>query len=403
MRSPSAGRAASANMGSSLAVRLGSLVILFVVVLGVPVLLLGIRAQPPWSLLTAMASHPISAMRSFGGPTSDLTTVNTAILVAWIAWMWLFVCLAAEIVGHARGRPTARLPVSRHVQALLAVLVSASIAVIPSARLHVTTRVAGIGGQQVQPAFLLAKDEIDPQSSPEDCVEPLGSPSDEKSSSSADQQIVSPFGTISYLVRSGDTMWSIAGNELGSPLRWREIAALNVGRVQRDGRTLTQAGWILPGWVLLLPASGADLKNAATKPLDPLPLSGDNGRNGSKEERAPRSGRASPATTDEHGSPTSGADPGPKGVSPGRTADETSLDVQRNPSPRWRTKHDSRNRRRPVRLFEGEPSKCSSRSLWLRIVRCRSSSDHQPLKTSSAASPADRTTHRTTRGRSDRS
>ncbi|MGH9920795.1 MAG: LysM peptidoglycan-binding domain-containing protein, partial [Nitrososphaerales archaeon] len=65
----------------------------------------------------------------------------------------------------------------------------------------------------------------------------------------------SEAATVSYVVEPGDTLWSIAERELGSPLRWREIAALNLGRVQPDGRELTDAHWIFPGWVLLLPTS----------------------------------------------------------------------------------------------------------------------------------------------------
>jgi len=40
-------------------------------------------------------------------------------------------------------------------------------------------------------------------------------------------------------VDKGDTLWGIAETQLGDPLRWHEIYALNDGRVQPDGRTLT--------------------------------------------------------------------------------------------------------------------------------------------------------------------
>lgn len=70
-----------------------------------------------------------------------------------------------------------------------------------------------------------------------------------------------------YVVGRGDTLWGIAERELGDPLRWSEIYALNEGRPQPGGATLTDPHWIDPGWTLLLPASTA----APTPPATPTP------------------------------------------------------------------------------------------------------------------------------------
>ncbi len=56
-----------------------------------------------------------------------------------------------------------------------------------------------------------------------------------------------------YTVVPNDTLWSIAQDQLGNPLEWREIFALNEGRPQPDGRALTDPHWIYPGWQLILP------------------------------------------------------------------------------------------------------------------------------------------------------
>ncbi|WP_345420013.1 LysM peptidoglycan-binding domain-containing protein [Pseudonocardia xishanensis] len=58
-----------------------------------------------------------------------------------------------------------------------------------------------------------------------------------------------------YLVKPRDTLWDIASRELGDPLRWRDILDLNRGRPQADNATLTDAGHLKPGWLLVLPAS----------------------------------------------------------------------------------------------------------------------------------------------------
>ncbi len=56
-----------------------------------------------------------------------------------------------------------------------------------------------------------------------------------------------------HLVRSRETLWSIAEDELGSALRWHELAQLNYGVTQEDGRALDAGHWITAGWRLLLP------------------------------------------------------------------------------------------------------------------------------------------------------
>ena len=51
---------------------------------------------------------------------------------------------------------------------------------------------------------------------------------------------------------SGNTP-SVAADRLGSAMRWRELAALNYGVPQADGRVLTTEHWIREGWWLELP------------------------------------------------------------------------------------------------------------------------------------------------------
>lgn len=54
--------------------------------------------------------------------------------------------------------------------------------------------------------------------------------------------------------RYHDSLWDIAQRYLGDGRRYREIFALNVGRLQPDGTQLQHASLIRPGWVLVLPA-----------------------------------------------------------------------------------------------------------------------------------------------------
>ena len=59
-----------------------------------------------------------------------------------------------------------------------------------------------------------------------------------------------------HVVMARETLWSIAHDELGTATRWREIADLNYGLRQADGRSLDSRHWMAPGWQLLLPDDG---------------------------------------------------------------------------------------------------------------------------------------------------
>jgi DNA-binding SARP family transcriptional activator len=56
-----------------------------------------------------------------------------------------------------------------------------------------------------------------------------------------------------YVVQPGDALWSIAERELGDGMKWREIWALNEGRVMDDGLPFSDPRLIEPGWRILLP------------------------------------------------------------------------------------------------------------------------------------------------------
>ncbi|RBQ13968.1 hypothetical protein DP939_43085 [Spongiactinospora rosea] len=65
-----------------------------------------------------------------------------------------------------------------------------------------------------------------------------------------------PSGTI-HTVADGETLWDIADRYLGDGKRYREIIKFNKGRVQHDGRRLTDPRTIVPGWRLAIPDKSA--------------------------------------------------------------------------------------------------------------------------------------------------
>ena len=75
-------------------------------------------------------------------------------------------------------------------------------------------------------------------------------------------------GTKVVVVRPGDCLSVIAEEHLGSWQKDVEIHDLNVGRLQPDGRSLTDDHWIYPGWVLVMPADAVDTMVVPGPPSD---------------------------------------------------------------------------------------------------------------------------------------
>ena len=63
--------------------------------------------------------------------------------------------------------------------------------------------------------------------------------------------------TVDYTVRRGDSLWKIAQEQLGNPMRFREIVSLNPDALQGH------ADFINPGMVLRLPSDAATTSKEA--------------------------------------------------------------------------------------------------------------------------------------------
>jgi LysM repeat protein len=61
-----------------------------------------------------------------------------------------------------------------------------------------------------------------------------------------------------HVVRAGETLSSIAADELGDPNRWPELWLANAGSTVEEGRTFDDPDLIVPGWSLEIPTARAD-------------------------------------------------------------------------------------------------------------------------------------------------
>ena len=61
-----------------------------------------------------------------------------------------------------------------------------------------------------------------------------------------------PPADARHVVVPGESLWSIANDELGDPTRWPELFDDNLGRTFQDGRTFDDPALVRPGWDLIV-------------------------------------------------------------------------------------------------------------------------------------------------------
>jgi len=220
---------------------------------GIPLLLLETHATPPLLEIRDLVVHPTQVRDALETRVSDGATLNLLWLIAWLTWGWFAVCVVVEIVGRVRGRAPGRLPGSRHVQWLAKCLIGASLAFgiphrqLSSLRLQVTSvSTLDVHGHiRNEETKTVAR-----------TLTPMGSAGVADERLTVASSVEPEPADRTYVVKPGDTLWSIAKSELKSPLAWRQLAAANYGRAQPDGESLTNDHWIRPGWVFVIPMLG---------------------------------------------------------------------------------------------------------------------------------------------------
>lgn len=71
-------------------------------------------------------------------------------------------------------------------------------------------------------------------------------------------------------VSPGDTLWDLSGSYLDDPYAWPELYRANEGRLQPDGRRLTDPDLIHPGWELDLPAGHDGQRTSSDVSSEPV-------------------------------------------------------------------------------------------------------------------------------------
>ncbi len=201
---------------------LAALLALLGVIVGLPMLLLAVAADPVPDRLPTLQRIGEALSR----PDDGTLFLGLLTVVAWVGWAWFTGSVVLDLVRRATRRGEAsklELPVSRLVGAALVLLVAA-----PTA--------ASAGGPSSAAASASAAH------APAAAAEAQGPAA---STEPADGGAVK--------VEPGDTLWAISDEYLGDPYRYVEIFDENRDAAQPDGRALTDPDLIRPGWTFTLP------------------------------------------------------------------------------------------------------------------------------------------------------
>ena len=199
----------------------------------------------------------------------DVTTILKVLSVlVWLAWLQLVWCVIAEVrVAVRYGARPARVARASGTPAVVDPLLFAATTALSPAWVHqVSGAVPVSAGREPgpvsgsQPAG--SRGGLPPQlASPPRLAHPptaAHSPPATHAPKVHGSPAHPPRADKIYVVqpphgRFHESLWEIAQRFLGDGRRYREIFALNAGRIQPDGSKLTIASLIRPGWVLHMP------------------------------------------------------------------------------------------------------------------------------------------------------
>lgn len=223
-----------------------ALIALLLLVFGIPAALLTVAGNP--------LQTDLPAWQDLLSPDDGSLFLSVLVLVGWLAWASFTFSVLLETFAALRGARVPRLP-ALHLQQHTAATLVAAAAVLFT-----------LGG----PAMAIAAPPaaVTVATAPASSAQPT---QQTPASLSAQQPDAEPAATASphapalreHLVTSGESLWSIAEDKLGDGARYAEIAQLNYGAPQPDGRTLTDAHWLHPGWTLKVPAAAVVAPDAA--------------------------------------------------------------------------------------------------------------------------------------------
>lgn len=210
--------------------------------LGILLTLVGI----PVGLFVAAGSPVPGGVPDLGAITTALTTPDDGTLflallkvIGWVAWASFAVMVLLEIFARVRGVKAPQLRGLGMQQRAAAGLVGAAALLFTASPLIGAAPATAAPVQHHQVHTSTSTTDAASVAVQEEAAAPVAE--------------TAPASTTDYVVKTGDSMYSIAEDLLGDGARFTEIAKLNYGVEQPDGGVLTDSHWIQPGWTLKVP------------------------------------------------------------------------------------------------------------------------------------------------------
>lgn len=221
---------------------IGALIVLVAVVAGVPVLLASLHMVP----------HGVPSLHQLGQDLKqrDNGQLAAAVIAAgvWICWALFTLSLIPELAAAARKRPSRPLPGLSGFQRPAGALVAAIAIAFTVAPLIIGT--TSRADAAPLPRAL-------PVASAPAAAAPHVAPHHQQQSGHglhAESNTATP-AAMTYEVQARDTLWKIAEDHLGDPMRYTEIVRLNAHLIGPDNEIAT-------GTVLAMPADATGLISA---------------------------------------------------------------------------------------------------------------------------------------------
>ncbi|MGW4101883.1 LysM peptidoglycan-binding domain-containing protein [Streptomyces sp. NPDC004976] len=209
---------------------MGSLLVLLGAVGGLPLLL-------AWATPVVWDSSHDDLAHLLDRQDTGAAFLLLLVVVGWVGWAQFVFCAVREVVAQLCGRTWQAPRGLGASQRVAATLVGGILILLP------TNSALASPAQAAGPSTSAAQV---PGSSPQ-TVQP----------SEQMQEAASSQPVPSRTVQPGESLWSIAEQDLRDGERWREIAALNEGRTMPDGQVFQSNSFLQPGWQLRMPEAFA--------------------------------------------------------------------------------------------------------------------------------------------------
>ncbi|MET8571935.1 LysM peptidoglycan-binding domain-containing protein [Streptomyces sp. NPDC004783] len=206
-----------------------SLLVLAVAFAGLPVLL-------AWATPVIWAATHDDLAHLLDRQDTGAAFLALLLAVGWTGWAQFAFCAVRELFAQLRGR-TWRAPRGFGAsQRAAAALIGSILVLLPT---------SSALASDAQAATSATAPRLPAQANEQPLTEQVQPDSGTRSATSM------------RTVQAGESLWSIAEQQLGDGERWRDIAALNEGHTMADGQVFQSNSFLRPGWQLQMPSDHA--------------------------------------------------------------------------------------------------------------------------------------------------